>query len=342
MRNVSSSLSGLHRRMRPIAGDAPHTAADTLLKEELPAWVEQLSEEVLSVYRATEMGKSDHGRPMQDVLRAHFAGFAHPNSETSVGVRDRMALLYARAGLDLSAHFEMSARLFTVVAERAALRWPRDPRRLAGALIEIQRRLWDDARLITEAFVRARERHLGQLVKQLSVARTELVKRAHDDPLTGVRNRAYLVETLSVELERSHRYGEPFSLLFADLDHFKSVNDVHGHEAGDRVLQEIASLFKRALRPHDVLGRYGGDEFIIGLVRADGPTARAVAERLRSSVEAAHVKSCDASPDITLSIGAVTVGGGSESIVELIRRADAAMYAAKAAGRNCVRFAEPR
>jgi diguanylate cyclase (GGDEF)-like protein len=208
-------------------------------------------------------------------------------------------------------------------------------------LIEIQRLLWEDARCIADAFVHERERHLGELVKQLSVARTELAKVAHDDPLTGVRNRGYLVETLSVEFERARRYHEPFSLLFIDLDHFKSVNDAQGHEAGDKVLQEVAHILKRAVRPQDVLGRYGGDEFLVGLVRANPITARQIAERLRSKVAAKHLPAPYASLHVTLSIGAITMDESDDSIVELIRKADAAMYAAKAAGRNQVRRPYP-
>jgi diguanylate cyclase (GGDEF)-like protein len=338
----STSAFGTHRLPSPVAeGDVGLSAADTLLREELPRWIEQLSEEVLSVYRATEIGKADRGRPLQDALRAYFVALAGSDVEARAVSRHRMAVLYARAGLDLSPHFEVSARLFALVAERAALRWHKDSHRLVGALVELQRRLWDEARLVADVFVHARERHLGQLVKQLSVARSELTKLAHDDPLTGVRNRAYLIETLSVELERAHRYREPFSLFFADLDHFKSVNDAHGHEAGDQVLGEVAKVIKRELRPQDVVGRYGGDEFVVGLIRANGPTARRVAERLRSSVEAAHLSAGASSPLITLSIGVVTASGEAESVVELIRKADAAMYAAKAAGRNQVRVVSP-
>lgn len=315
----------------------PLAFANVLLREELPAWVDQLSEEILSVYRRTEVGRDDGGEPMQQAVRAYFTDLAEPSSDARAAGRNGMAALYARAGLDLAPHFEASSRLFALIAESAARRFGRHPHRLTSALIEIQRRLWEDARLITDAFVQLRERHLGHLVKQFSLAQSELVKLAHDDALTGVRNRAYLLETLSVELERAHRYHEPFSMLFADLDHFKEVNDARGHEAGDELLRKVAILLKRAVRPHDVVGRYGGDEFVIGLVRTNAPTARGIAERLRASVEAAHLPSPDTSPFVTVSVGVVTMHDESEGVPELIRRADAAMYAAKAAGRNRVR-----
>jgi diguanylate cyclase (GGDEF)-like protein len=340
MGSASTSNFGSHGWMSPNAGsDMPSSGADTLLHEELPSWIDRLSEEVLSVYAATEMGKADGGLPMREAARAYLSALAESDLEARAASRARMAVLYARAGLDLSAHFELSARAFALLAERAAFRFRQEPGRLAGALIEVQRRLWEDARVVTDTFVHARERHLGQLVKQLSVVRRDLVRRAHDDPLTGVRNRAYALESLSAELDRARRYGEPFSLLFADLDHFKSMNDTHGHEAGDEVLQLVATLFRRELRPQDIVGRYGGDEFVVGLVRANAPTAHQVAERLRASVDAAHLQARDGSPRVTLSIGVVTVSSGSETVVELIRKADTAMYAAKAAGRNQVRIA---
>jgi diguanylate cyclase (GGDEF)-like protein len=338
MDSPSTSATGsTHRAVSAGVGEDALWAATTLLHDELPVWRDRLADEVLSVYRTTEVGKRDGGLPMQHAVYAYLTAIADSAVGARALSRDRMAILYARAGLDISAHFELSARLLTVMGEPAAPRWRSEPRRLLEALIEVQRLLWEDARCVSEAFVHERERHLGELVKHLSVARTELAKVAHDDPLTGVRNRGYLVETLSLEFERARRYHEPFSILFIDLDHFKSVNDAHGHEAGDEVLQEVAHLLKRAVRPQDVLGRYGGDEFVVGLVRANAFTAGQIAERLRSKVAAKRLPHFDRSQLVTLSIGAVTMDESDDSIVELIRKADAAMYAAKAAGRNQVR-----
>jgi diguanylate cyclase (GGDEF)-like protein len=339
MRRASTSESGAHRLpLPPAPEDEPASAADALLQDELPRWIEQLSEEVLAVYRATEIGKADSGAPMEEALRAYFSQLSESNAGARIVSCDRIGVLYARAGMDLSIHCEMAANLFSLVGEGAAFRYRRQPASLVDALIEVQQRQWEDARAITDAYVQARERRLGQLVKQLSAARTDLIKLAHDDLLTGVRNRAYLFETLSAELDRARRYGDPLSLLFADLDHFKSMNDTHGHEAGDQALKQVASVFKRELRPQDIIGRYGGDEFVIGLLRASGHTAGQVAERLRASIEAAHLQCGNGSPPITLSIGVVSTTGKSESVVGLIRKADTAMYAAKAAGRNQVRF----
>jgi diguanylate cyclase (GGDEF)-like protein len=337
MSTARASSTPIHRHTaRHGAHETALSIADILLKEELPSWKKELCEEVVSVYRGTEIGKADGGQPMLEAMLAYLAAFGDRDAETLATSRERIAVLYAQAGLDLSSHFEASARLFALLAERAAFRWRDAPARMVSALIEIQRALWDDARLITDAYVHARERHLGELVKQLSLARSQLLKIAHDDPLTGICNRAHLLDALSLELDRAHRYHEPFSLLFADLDHFKLVNDAHGHAAGDQVLKQVAAIISRELRPQDVIGRYGGDEIVVGLARAHGSTARRVAERLRAAVEAAHLPSSDAFPIVTLSIGAVTSQTGHESIVELIRQADTAMYAAKAAGRNQV------
>jgi diguanylate cyclase (GGDEF)-like protein len=335
---IAESDSASHK---PDDGE-PFASASALLREELAVGMDQLCEEVLSVYRTTEVGHGDGGEPMLLALEQYFARLPDPSSESRADSRERMAALYARAGLDLGPHFEVASRLFALVAERAAHRFVRQPQRLTKALVEIQRRLWDDTRAITEAYVHSRERHLGEIVKQFSLAQSELTKLAHDDALTGVYSRAYLLETLSVELERSHRYREPFSVLFADVDHFKEVNDAHGHEAGDELLRNIATLLKQGVRPHDVVGRYGGDEFVIGLVRTNAATARRIAERLRASVEAAHLRRADGLPIVTLSIGVVTKRDESEGVPTLISRADAAMYAAKAAGRNRVRLGSRR
>jgi diguanylate cyclase (GGDEF)-like protein len=339
MENVSSLPTARDAISAPTEERDPFAFANVLLREELPAWMDQLSDEILSAYKRTEVGRNEGSQPIRQAVKQYLTELAEPSPDARAASRNRMASLYAHAGLDLAPHFEVSSRLFALIADSAARRFGRHPHRLASALTEVQRRLWEDARLITEAFVHSRERHLDHRGNQLALAQSELVKLAHDDGLTGVRNRSYLLETLSLELERAHRYHEPFSLLFADLDHFKEVNDAHGHEAGDELLRNIAVLLKRAVRPHDVVGRYGGDEFVIGLVRTNAPTARRIAERLRASVEAAHLPGRDTSPIVTVSVGVVTMHDESEGVPELLRMADAAMYAAKAAGRNRVRQA---
>ena len=147
------------------------------------------------------------------------------------------------------------------------------------------------------------------------------------DPLTGVLNRRAWREALEACLREPDAAG--LSVLYLDLDHFKRVNDRLGHAGGDRVLQLFADVLRHALRADDVIGRYGGEEFVVGLVGGD---AQAVAERIRTGL---HARSREAGMPLTVSIGVAAWHAG-EGIDELLRRADAALYAAKHGGRDRV------
>jgi two-component system cell cycle response regulator len=164
--------------------------------------------------------------------------------------------------------------------------------------------------------------------------------RATHDPLTGMWNRAQAIEALDRELVRGVREGTPVSILMADLDHFKAVNDGFGHMAGDAVLREIALRIRSSLRPYDVVGRYGGEEFLIVLPGCDAESVRPLAERVRAMIAARVVDTSEGIVPVTVSIGAATSGVGARTNEELIRAADAALYRAKAAGRDRVVHAE--
>jgi diguanylate cyclase (GGDEF)-like protein len=169
----------------------------------------------------------------------------------------------------------------------------------------------------------------------------ELARQASQDPLTGLKNRRRFEEELRVELARSHRYGTPGALLMLDLDHFKQVNDTLGHPAGDRVIAEIAAVLRGRTRETDVLARLGGDEFAIVLPRCDLDEAREVAGEIATSIRERTEAERDV-PPITASIGIATFGTGLRlSYESLLAGADAAMYAAKASGRDAVRVFDP-
>lgn len=164
---------------------------------------------------------------------------------------------------------------------------------------------------------------------------------ATQDFLTGLLNRRETFHRLDEELQRSRRLATPFSVLLLDLDHFKQVNDVHGHSAGDLVLQAVAAALRQGVRPYDLCCRYGGEEFLVILPETALEAAAGIAERLRHDIEnlkIAVTKKTDLR--ITASIGAATLVG-NESIDQLIARADEAMYNAKASGRNRVSLADP-
>jgi diguanylate cyclase (GGDEF)-like protein len=171
---------------------------------------------------------------------------------------------------------------------------------------------------------------------QLERAMVSVRESARRDALTGVFNRRCFEERLSEEYYRTRRYGAPLSLVMLDIDHFKRVNDVHGHLAGDEVLRVIAARISEAVRMSDVFARYGGEEFGLILPQTEMPGALAVAEKLRELVAVAPVPYKDARLDITISCGVAQAAAEHATYEELIRLADAALYRAKQAGRNRV------
>ncbi len=151
------------------------------------------------------------------------------------------------------------------------------------------------------------------------------------DPLTGVSNRRAFDESLESTLKHQNRYETPFSIAMLDIDFFKNVNDEQGHLQGDRVLQELAQLLRSNLRDCDTLARYGGEEFVILMPHTELPGACLLSERIRAAV--------NANMAITVSMG-LTAAMTDDTATSLLSRADAALYLAKGAGRNCVYFHE--
>lgn len=163
----------------------------------------------------------------------------------------------------------------------------------------------------------------------------ELFHLASTDALTGLLNRYQCLTLGKKELVRCNRYGRSFSLLIIDIDFFKKVNDVYGHIAGDKVLQVFAKLCPKVLRDSDVIGRFGGEEFIIILPEANLKEANLTAERLRKDVELMEIPFEGHSIKITISIGIATIADNTETSLDtLLARADKALYQAKATGRN--------
>ena len=178
-------------------------------------------------------------------------------------------------------------------------------------------------------------------ITDLRTAETKLVEMATQDFLTGLLNRRETFRRLDEELQRSRRLATPFSVLLLDLDHFKQVNDVHGHSAGDLVLQAVAAALRQGVRPYDLCCRYGGEEFLVILPETALEDAAGIAERLRRDIENLKITAAkETALQITASIGAAALLG-HETIDQLIARADEAMYNAKSTGRNRVCLAEP-
>lgn len=156
------------------------------------------------------------------------------------------------------------------------------------------------------------------------------------DELTGLHNRRYIQQTLTQQIAQAQRQRRPLSLLMLDIDHFKRVNDSHGHQSGDKVLQDLATCIKARVRSQDTVGRWGGEEFIAILPDTDAAGAQVLAEQLRQAVEGWHFVSLQAQPiPLTISIGLHGLGEG-EGSDELVGVADRALYLAKERGRNRV------
>lgn len=194
------------------------------------------------------------------------------------------------------------------------------------------------------AVVRARVRNhvlLSRTAKALRRANRQLELLAALDPLTDVFNRRHFDAALQQELMRAQRTGKPLSVLLLDLDHFKAVNDTHGHAAGDAALVQAARAWQAELRAHDVIARAGGEEFAIVLPGADAPQARLVAERLLETTRRLRIPLPEGgSFGFTASIG-VAAGCGCDASVgfeQVMASADRALYAAKRAGRDRVVF----
>jgi len=175
-------------------------------------------------------------------------------------------------------------------------------------------------------------------LQQAMADKEKLERLATFDPLTGLYNRRAILGKLRELINIANRYKEDFSLIMLDIDHFKKVNDRYGHLTGDEVLEEIATLISRNIRDTDIVGRYGGEEFIIILPKTTLASAWVVAERLRTIIEQVEMK------DSAGNVFAITVSQGlagwerGEDTSSLISRADEALYKAKEKGRNRVQI----
>ncbi len=184
------------------------------------------------------------------------------------------------------------------------------------------------------ARLRVGERIL-ELERNLIVAREELRFRATHDLLTGIPNRAAVLDATERECSRQVREGGPFSVIILDLDHFKSINDTYGHLCGDRVLREAAHRIAASIRTYDTVGRYGGEEFLVVAPTTDGAGALALAERVRQSIEASPIETEAGPVRVTASCGVASNNSAENfSASGLLKLADEALYRAKALGRN--------
>jgi diguanylate cyclase (GGDEF)-like protein len=253
----------------------------------------------------------------------------HPFTENALEIGS--TLLVALLSLALAARINEERRQRSL-AQLEALHSERQARQARDKALELQ-----------ENTTRMLEEQVQSRTRELQNANAKLAALSTTDSLTGLRNRRFLDDALEKEFGRCQRLGTPLSLVFIDVDHFKRLNDNHGHQIGDRCLVHIADIISRNLvRPADLVARFGGEEFCLLLPDTDLDGAMVVAQRVRAAVQDDPLRIDEQDLVLTVSLGvAVSEGQNNQSPHALLRLADTALYDAKAAGRNCVMAAPP-
>jgi diguanylate cyclase (GGDEF)-like protein len=202
---------------------------------------------------------------------------------------------------------------------------------LAAGAVDV----WTAAAVAPELIARVRVAYRSRQLLDLALRRySDLEDLAYRDELTELPNRRGAQRQIDVLISRARRHGQQLALLLIDADRFKVVNDAHGHAVGDVVLRELAARLRERVRREDVVGRWGGEEFVVALPETTPAGAAAVAESLRAGVARTAIAADDLALDVTVSIGVAAWTG--EELDQLVARADQALYAAKAAGRDRV------
>ena len=174
------------------------------------------------------------------------------------------------------------------------------------------------------------------LIADLTRTKDELHYRATHDNLSGLWNRTTILEALQKELAQSRRDGSSVGVIIADIDHFKEINDQHGHLAGDAVLRAVSERLSQTVRASDFAGRYGGEEFILVIRKSDVRAGRHIAERLRAELNDSPIETSEGTFPVRMSFGVAAGNGKTSDVDSLVRAADQALYRAKKAGRNRV------
>ena len=277
--------------------------------------------------------EDSYGSP--EVLRIHGLRedemLTLPRALASYHADDRVRVLtVVRRALRQGTPFEYEARVVTAGEERRVHSRGAPDRADDGTLLGLFGTLQDVTRQVAGQHALEAARSAAEQAARIAIAAAET------DALTGVANRRKVVETLDTAIAAARASGRPLSVAMIDLDHFKAINDRFGHQVGDEVLVQVARIAERSLRADDMVGRIGGEEFVLLLPTADTDQAAAVAERVRLSIAAGAAGRADLT--VTASIGVATLIAG-EGPDGLLRRADTALYAAKGAGRNTLRRA---
>ena len=213
-----------------------------------------------------------------------------------------------------------------------------------ASIQELERVLLHELALM-QSTTQTYRRELDQAKEQIHAQREQLEQLQADvgvDFLTKVPNRRAFDDRLREEMSRAQRYGSTFSLMVVDVDHFKNVNDMHGHQAGDRILRAIAHILDEQKRASDHLARYGGEEFVVLLPETSAERAMALAEKTRQKLEGSRFRYGRSTIRVTVSIGVGDFDAARDNWDDLFARVDQALYEAKRKGRNQVQMASAK
>ncbi len=286
-----------------------------------------------------EPGRLDR---LKDAQRQYLLSLGEsPDRPEYIEQRLQIGLTHERVGLEQKWYLGAYSTIFILILRRLAVSVQHSMDRLASMAGTLEKLFKLDQTLVVDVYHHATTERLAASLERLRETHRRLEEVSRLDALTHILNRRSLMETLETELERSRRYHRPFALLFLDVDHFKAINDRHGHARGDLVLQWIVQLIAGMLRPPDILGRYGGEEFAIGLIECDEQRANTIAERIRAAVAQAACEADGQRLPVTVSIGISLLSSSAQGVEDLLKEADVALYQAKARGRNRVETYRP-
>jgi len=301
--------------------------------------VDQFYERLLNDSRARALLESYDVERLKVTLSAYLTDFGVDFRDASYfETRARVGIAHARVGLPLALYLSAFGVMQTLILE--ALTHSTGDAEVRHALGRLVLKLTTlDIAVATEVYHRSSVLELDRSVKHLQLEQSLLRTQLQLDALTGVSSRTSLLNELEGAVSRAAKTGQPLCIIMADLDHFKEINDTHGHMVGDKVLAEVGARIRAALREFDVVGRYGGEEFVVVLENTSRHTARLIAERIRQRIASSPIKVGHLQLQLTISQG-LAVRAEGDDLQRLLQRADDAMYQAKRAGRNCVAEAD--
>ena len=249
--------------------------------------------------------------------------------------RLRIGVVHASIGLPLSTYQGAYANLIEYIIEAIPESIREDTRDYVALTKFVVKIALLDITLATETYHYSNMSNLADEVKLAQSREKMFQSQAETDSLTGLYNRKQAFILLDEAIRNAHLNSGSLCLLMLDLDHFKKINDTYGHQVGDEVLRQTGAGIAKSLRSHDIAGRYGGEEFVIGLVDVTGEVAAEVAERVRSCIADMPIAIRDEVIHVTASIGLACLDA-HDDLQSLVKRTDAALYVAKESGRNRV------